>query len=100
MDEMNNVTMENETAMENTPVEVVPSSAVDVTYNDEHEGKSGTNAAMIIAGGVVAAGVVVGVAKWVGPKVKKGWDHLKEKVTKHKKSEDVEEVVEETSDEE
>ena len=103
MDEMNNVMMENETSVETTPVEVVPESAVDVTCTDEHKNHSGMSATTIVVGGIVAAGLVVGGAKWAVPRAKKGFNWLMGKVTKRKNkdSEDVEEnVVEETSDEE
>lgn len=102
MDEMNNVMTENETAMESTPVEVVPSSAVDVTCNDERESKSGMGMATIVAGGLALTGVTVGIVAWAAPKVKKVIDNLKDCATKRKEknSVHVEEVVEETSDEE
>ena len=101
MDEMNNVMVENETLTETTPVEVVPESAVDVTYDEDHESGSGINLKTVV-GGVVVGATLVGLGvKYGVPVLKKGFNSLREKFT-HKKAEETEHEVseEETSDEE
>lgn len=89
MDEMNNVTMENETSMEIAPVEsVVPAEAENPAYNNDCESSSGVNFGTIIKVGTgVALGVAVGV-KYGVPLVKKGFKHIKEKITSKKEKKD------------
>lgn len=85
MDEMNNVTMENEASVEVAPVEsVVPAEAENPTYNDDCESSSGVDFGTIVKVGtgvvlVVAVGVKYGV-----PLVKKGFKHIKEKIASKK----------------
>ena len=81
MDEMNNVTMENEASVEVAPVEsVVPAEAENPTYNDDCESSSGVDFGTIVK---VGTGVVLVVAVGV-PLVKKGFKHIKEKIASKK----------------
>ena len=61
MDEMNNVTMENETSMEVAPVEsVVPAEAENPAYNNDCESSAGISFGTIVKVG--AGAVLVGAA--------------------------------------
>lgn len=89
MDEMNNVTMENETSVEVAPVEsVVPAEAENPAYNNDCESNSGVNFGTIVK---IGTGVVLGVAvgvKYGVPLVKKGFKHIKEKIASKKAKKD------------
>ena len=89
MDEMNNVTMENETSMEVAPVEsVVPTETEEPTYNNDCESNSGVNFGTIIkVGTCVVLGVAVGV-KYGVPLAKKGFKNIKEKIASKKAKKD------------
>lgn len=104
MDEMNNVTMENETSVEVAPVEsVVPAEAENPAYNNDCESSSGVDFGTIVK---VGTGVVLGVAvgvKYGVPLVKKVFKHIKEKIaSKEAKKDEVIDVESKdvTSDEE
>lgn len=89
MDEMNNVTMENETSVEVAPVEsVVPAEAENPAYNNDCESSSGVDFGTIVK---VGTGVVLGVAvgvKYGVPLVKKGFKYIKEKIASKKAKKD------------
>ena len=89
MDEMNNVTMENETSVEVAPVErVVPAEAENPAFNNDCESSSGVDFGTIVK---VGTGVVLGVAvgvKYGVPLVKKGLKHIKEKIASKKAKKD------------
>ena len=105
MDEMNNVTMENETSMmENAPVEnLVPVEAENYTSDCGCE----SNASLDLGKNVkirVGAALLIGAGVKYGiPAAKKGFKHIKEKMVskKAKKNEVIDvESTEVTSDEE
>ena len=89
MDEMNNVTMENETSVEVAPAEsVVPTEAENPAYNNDCESSSGVGFGTIVKVGTgVVFGVAVGV-KYGVPLVKKGFKHIKEKIASKKAKKD------------
>ena len=85
MDEMNNVTMENETSVEVAPVEsVVPAEAENPAYNNDCESSSGISFGTIVK---VGAGVVLvgaAVVKYGVPLVKKGFNRIKGSIANKK----------------
>lgn len=92
MDEMNNVTMENETSAEVAPVEsFVPAEAENPAYNNDCESSSGVDFGTIVKVVKVGTGVVLGVAvgvKYGVPLVKKGFKYIKEKIASKKAKKD------------
>lgn len=99
MDEMNNVTMENETSvMENAPVEsLVPAAAENYTSDCGCESNANFDLAKIVVGAalLIGAGVKYGI-----PAAKKGFKHIKEKMASKKADKDDVEFKDVTSDEE
>lgn len=104
MDEMNNVTMENETSMEIAPVESsVPAEAEGTTNNNDCESGSGVNFGTIIKVGAGALLVGAAAVKYGAPLAKKGFIRIKDKIAskKAKKTEVIDvESKDVTSDEE
>jgi len=84
MDEMNNVTMENETSMmENAPVEnLVPAEAEGYTSDCGCESNANLDLGKIVKIGVGAA------VKYGIPAAKKGFKHIKEKMASKKAKKD------------
>ena len=73
MDEMNNVTMENETSMEVAPAEsVVPAEAENPAYNNDCESSAGISFGTIVKVG--AGAVLVGAAGEEGLQSHQGVD--------------------------
>lgn len=104
MDEMNNVTMENETSTEVVPVEtLVPVTGEEPACNNDCESSAGVSFGTIVK---VGAGVALGVGiavKYGVPLAKKGFKRIKGAMAskKAKKNEVIEvESNEGTSDEE
>lgn len=99
MDEMNNVTMENETSMmENAPVE-----AENYTSDCDCESNANLDLGKIVKIGVGAALLIGAGVKYGIPAAKKGFKHIKEKMAskKAKKDEVIDvESTDVTSDEE
>ena len=99
MDEMNNVTMENETSMmENAPVE-----AENYTSDCGCESNANLDLGKIVKIGVGAALLIGAGVKYGIPAAKKGFKHIKEKMAskKAKKDEVIDvESTDVTSDEE
>lgn len=81
MDEMNNVTMENETSMmENAPVEnLVPVEAENYTSDCDCESDANLDLGKIVKIGVGAALLIGAGVKYGIPAAKKGFKHIKEK---------------------
>ena len=81
MDEMNNVTMENETSMmENAPVEnLVPAEAEGYTSDCGCESNANLDLGKIVKIGVGAALLIGAGVKYGIPAAKKGFKHIKEK---------------------
>ena len=78
MDEMNNVTMENETSMEVAPVEsVVPAEAENPACNNDCESSAGMSFGTIVKVGAGAVLVGAAAVKFGIPLVKKGFNHIK-----------------------
>lgn len=102
MDEMNNVTMENETSvMENAPVEsLVPAAAENYTSDCGCESDANLDLGKIVKIGVGAALLIGAGMKYGIPAVKKGFKHIKEKMASKKAAEDGVEFKDVTSDEE
>lgn len=85
MDEMNNVTMENETSMEVAPVEsVVPAEAENPAYNNNCESSAGISFGTIVKVGAGAVLVGAAAVKFGIPLVKKGFNHIKESIANKK----------------
>lgn len=86
MDEMNNVTMENETSMEVAPVEsVVPAEAEEnPAYNNDCESSAGISFGTIVKVGAGAVLVGAAAVKFGIPLVKKGFNHIKESIANKK----------------
>jgi hypothetical protein len=85
MDEMNNVTMENETSMEAAPVEsVVPAEAENPAYNNDCESSAGISFGTIVKVGAGAVLVGAAAVKFGIPLVKKGFNHIKESIANKK----------------
>lgn len=84
MDEMNNVTMENETSMmENAPVEnLVPAEAEGYTSDCGCESNANLDLGKIVKIGVGAALLIGAGVKYGIPAAKKGFKHIKEKGAK------------------
>lgn len=82
MDEMNNVTMENETSMmENAPVEnLVPAEAEGYTSDCGCESNANLDLGKIVKIGVGAALLIGAGVKYGIPAAKKGFKHIKEKM--------------------
>lgn len=105
MDEMNNVTMENETSMmENAPVEnLVPAEAEGYTSDCGCESNANLDLGKIVKIGVGAVLLIGAGVKYGIPAAKKGFKHIKEKMAskKAKKDEVIDvESTDVTSDEE
>ena len=84
MDEMNNVTMENETSMEVAPVEsVVPAEAENPACNNDCESSAGMSFGTIVKVGAGAALVGAAAVKFGIPLVK-GFNHIKESIANKK----------------
>lgn len=79
MDEMNNVTMENETSMmENAPVEnLVPAEAEGYTSDCGCESNANLDLGKIVKIGVGAALLIGAGVKYGIPAAKKGFKHIK-----------------------
>ena len=85
MDEMNNVTMENETSMEVAPAEsVVPAEAENPAYNNDCESSAGISFGTIVKVGAGAVLVGAAAVKFGIPLVKKGFNHIKESIANKK----------------
>ena len=81
MDEMNNVTMENETSMEVAPVEsVVPAEAENPAYNNDCESSAGISFGTIVKVGAGAVLVGAAAVKFGIPLV----NHIKESIASKK----------------
>lgn len=82
MDEMNNVTMENETSMmENAPVEnLVPVEAENYTSDCGCESNANLDLGKIVKISVGAALLIGAGVKYGIPAAKKGFKHIKEKM--------------------
>ena len=102
MDEMNNVTMENETSvMENAPVEsLVPAAAENHTSDCGCESDANLDFGTIVKIGVGAALLIGAGVKYGIPAAKKGFKHIKEKMASKKVDKDDVAFKEVTSDEE
>lgn len=90
MDEMNNVTMENETSMmENAPVEnLVPAEAEGYTSDCGCESNANLDLGKIVKIGVGAALLIGAGVKYGIPAAKKGFKHIKEKMASKKAMKD------------
>ena len=90
MDEMNNVTMENENSMmENAPVEnLVPAEAEGYISDCGCESNANLDLGKIVKIGVGAALLIGAGVKYGIPAAKKGFKHIKEKMASKKAKKD------------